>query len=109
MELMERKCEKSDGEVPKLSSDEINKLYDELKKGWVILDNKYLTISFHFVDYRHTMGFVCKVADIAEAEGHHPALHVYYGRVDIEIWSYEIDGLSENDFILAAKIEDCIV
>jgi 4a-hydroxytetrahydrobiopterin dehydratase len=57
------------------------------------------------VNYRHSMDFVNKVANLAEEEGHHPVMHVFYGRVVIELWTHAIDGLSENDFIMAFKID----
>jgi 4a-hydroxytetrahydrobiopterin dehydratase len=57
------------------------------------------------VNYRHTIDFVNKVADIAEGEGHHPDLHVFYGRVVVDLSTHSVNGLSENDFILAAKID----
>jgi 4a-hydroxytetrahydrobiopterin dehydratase len=51
------------------------------------------------------MDFVNKVADLAEEEGHHPVMHIYYGRLVIDLWTHAINGLSENDFILASKID----
>ena len=60
---------------------------------------------YAFVNYKHTMDFVNKVANLAEEEGHHPVIHVYYGKVMIELWTFTINGLSENDFILASKID----
>lgn len=59
----------------------------------------------HFVNFRHTMNMVNKIAAIAESEGHHPDLHISYAKLTIEIWTHAVNGLSENDFILAAKID----
>ena len=73
--------------------------------GWKIIDNKKKEKSWTFKDFKEAMNFVGKVADIAESEGHHPDIRVHYNKVKLEIWTYEVGGLSENDFILASKIE----
>ena len=88
-----------------LNREEIAEFKKLINKGWGIIDDKKLNRDFAFVSYKHTMDFVNKVADLAEAEGHHPVMHVNYGKVQIEIWTHAINGLSENDFILAAKID----
>ena len=76
-----------------------------ISDNWRVVDNNKITKEFFFVSYRHTIDFVNKVADIAESEGHHPVLHIYFGRAVVELWTHSINGLSENDFILAAKID----
>lgn len=68
-------------------------------------DNKKIWKEFKFSDFKETMSFVNKVADLAEKEGHHPDMQVHYSRVKIELWTHAISGLSENDFILASKID----
>lgn len=103
--LASKKCVPCEGGVPPLTDQEIAKYEQEISSGWKVVDNRKLFRQFSFVNYRHTMDFVNKVAEIAEAEGHHPVMHVFYGRVDMELWTHAIDGLSENDFILAAKID----
>ena len=74
--------------------------------GWT-LDEKAQRISkeFKFKDFIGAINFVERVADIAEMEGHHPDIHIYYNRVLLELWTHAIGGLSENDFIVAAKID----
>jgi 4a-hydroxytetrahydrobiopterin dehydratase len=103
--LADKKCVPCEGNVPPLSEKEIAELEKEISGDWKIADNKKLFREFSFVNFKHTIEFVNKVADIAEEEGHHPVMHVTYGRVDIELWTHAIDGLTENDFILAAKID----
>ena len=76
-----------------------------IKDDWKVEDNNKISKEFLFVSYKHTMDFVNKVANLADEEGHHPVMHVYYGRVIIELWTHAINGLSENDFILASKID----
>lgn len=104
MELEKRKCIPCEGGVPPLGEDEILE-FITLVKGWVVRDNKKITREFNFVNFKHTMSFVNEVARIAEEEGHHPVMHVSYGSVEVELWTHAIDGLSENDFIIAAKVD----
>ncbi|HKK61262.1 MAG TPA: 4a-hydroxytetrahydrobiopterin dehydratase [Bacteroidales bacterium] len=104
MELTNKKCVPCEGGIPPLNEDEILE-YITLIKGWIVEKNKKITKEFNFVNFKHTMTFVNNVAEISEDEGHHPVMLVEYGKVRIEIWTHAIDGLSENDFILAAKID----
>lgn len=105
-ELAKKKCVPCEGNVPPLTYDAANKLLSELDKEWMIVDDAHLlTKHFAFKDFKETMTFVNKVADIAEGEGHHPDMTVTYGGVTIELMTHAIGGLSENDFILAAKID----
>lgn len=103
--LAQKKCVPCEGKVHPLDTGQIEEFRKELSDEWKIIDNKKIFREFMFVNYRHTIDFVNKVAGLAEKEGHHPDMHVYYGRVEIELWTHAIGGLSENDFILAAKIE----
>lgn len=72
--------------------------------GWS-LNGKWITKEFKFKNFVEAMKFVGRVADIAEQEGHHPDIHIHYNKVRFDIWTHAIGGLSENDFILAAKID----
>ncbi len=104
MDLTQKHCVPCEGAMPALSPEEVNR-YKAGVLGWTVSpDSKKLSREFTFPDFKETMAFVNKVADIAEAEGHHPDLHVSYGKVTIELWTHAANGLSENDFILAAKI-----
>jgi 4a-hydroxytetrahydrobiopterin dehydratase len=104
MELEKRRCKPCEGGVPPLTEDEIME-YISVVRGWIVRENKKITKEFNFVNFKHTMTFVNEIARLAEEEGHHPVMHVSYGSVKIELWTHAIDGLSENDFILAAKID----
>ncbi len=74
--------------------------------GWSLdVGAKKISKEFIWNNFVEAIQFVNKVADIAEAEGHHPDIHIHYNKVTIELWTHAIGGLSENDFILAAKIE----
>lgn len=105
IDLSKKKCVPCEGNVPALNENEISELEKQISQDWKVVDNRRLFREFSFVNYGHTMDFVNKVAGIAEEEGHHPVMHVFYGRVEIELWTHAIDGLSENDFIMAAKID----
>ena len=77
----------------------------ELGSGWTLVKEHHLEKSFAFPDFARGLAFVDRVGALAEAEGHHPDLHLAWGKVTVEIWTHKIDGLTESDFILAAKID----
>ena len=103
MILSKKKCVPCEAGTPQLNIDKINKFLTQIPT-WVLKDN-HLFRKFKFKNYLEAMKFVNSVAEIAELEGHHPDFSVHYNKVDIEIWTHAINGLSENDFILAAKID----
>ncbi len=105
MDLSKKKCVPCEGGIPALNPEEIAKYKELISDDWKVVENNKLSKEFYFVSYRQTIDFINKVADLAEAEGHHPVLHIYFGRAVIELWTHAINGLSENDFILAAKID----
>jgi len=106
MKLTEKKCKPCEGGVPKLTPDEIRYYSNQLLEPWGIVDDMKIVKDFSFKDYRSTIAFVDGVAELAEEEGHHPVIHVFFSKVTIEIWTHAILGLSENDFILASKIDE---
>ena len=92
--------------MPPLNPEAAEKLKAQLKDDWMIVDDAHLlTKHFVFKDFKQTMDFVNKIAVVAEEEGHHPDLTVSYGGVTVELMTHAIGGLSENDFILASKID----
>ncbi len=105
MQLINKKCKPCEGGIPKLTSSEIKSYSLQLNQPWQVVDDMKISKDFHFKDFLHTIIFVNRVAEIAEIEGHHPVMHVYYSKVQIELWTHAILGLSENDFILAAKTD----
>jgi 4a-hydroxytetrahydrobiopterin dehydratase len=105
MELKGKKCMPCEGGVPGLSSDKITRLRKLIHSDWELVGETKIKRGFRFVNFRQTMEFVNKVAELAENEGHHPDMLVTYGSCLIELWTHNISGLSENDFILAAKID----
>lgn len=105
MKLSEKKCVPCEGGVPAFTKSEIKRYQSRLRKGWKIINDKKLLKEFKFKNFVETMGFVNQVALIAQAEDHHPDMQVSYSKVIVELWTHAVGGLSENDFILAAKID----
>lgn len=81
-------------------------LHSKLGGGWEIIDGHHLYKEFRFDRFKQAMAFVDQVATIAERENHHPDIHISYNRVKLLIWTHKIDGLTESDFILAAKFNE---
>jgi len=105
MNLSQQKCIPCEGGTPKMDSSEVQKHLNELS-GWKLEDNKINKI-FEYDDFISAMKFVNSVAVIAEKEGHHPDIHIFsYKKVEISLWTHAVNGLSFNDFILAAKIDE---
>ena len=102
-ELTQKRCVPCEGGVPSLGKAEVEKLLAQVP-GWK-LDDKWITKEFRFKNFVEAMKLVNRAAELAEEEGHHPDIHIHYNRVRFDIWTHAIDGLSENDFILAAKID----
>ncbi len=104
LNLLNKKCAPCEGGVNPLSSAEAEKYLAETP-GWEIVSGgKKIKKEFKFKNFKEAMSFVDKAANIAENEGHHPDIHIFYSKVLIEFWTHSIGGLSENDFIAAAKI-----
>lgn len=105
MDLGNKKCKPCEGDVPLMEKKEIEKYMQEINKEWQVVDDKKIIREFKLVNFMQAMDFVKKIADLAEDEGHHPDIHIFYSRVVIELTTHAIKGLSENDFILAYKID----
>lgn len=105
MDLTLDKCKPCEGGIASLSKQEIDSFMKKIHAGWKNVDDQKISREFSFVNYRHAIDFVNRLANLAEEEGHHPVLHVYYARIVVELWTHAINGLSENDFIMAAKID----
>ncbi|MBS3903133.1 MAG: 4a-hydroxytetrahydrobiopterin dehydratase [Anaplasmataceae bacterium] len=103
--LSDKKCVACEGGTPPLTPEEIKHYQSQLREPWEVVDDKKIRKNFNFKDFKEAMSFVNKIANIAENEGHHPDIFIFYNQVRIELWTHAVGGLSENDFILAAKIE----
>ncbi len=104
--LLNQKCVPCEGGTQPLTRAEAIRQISDLRATWDLAPNAdKISCVFEFGTFLDAVGFVNKVADLAEHEGHHPDIHISYSIVTIELWTHAIKGLSQNDFILAAKIE----
>jgi len=90
--------------VPPLKGAELAKLSAQTPE-WEVVDGHHIARDFRFSDFRAALDFTNQVGELAEGEGHHPDIYLAWGKVGIKIWTHKIDGLTESDFILAAKID----
>lgn len=104
MSLSEKSCVPCRGGIPPLTREEIEPLFKELK-GWEVKDDSRLLKSYKFKDFKSSLDLAIKIGELAESENHHPDLLVRWGELGIELWTHAIGGLTESDFILAAKID----
>lgn len=104
--LAEKTCVPCRGGVPPLEGEELERLHAELGSGWKVIDGHHLEKEFEFPDFVTALGFTNRVGELAEEQGHHPDIHLSWGSVGVTIWTHKIDGLTESDFVLAAKIEE---
>jgi 4a-hydroxytetrahydrobiopterin dehydratase len=102
-QLADRKCIPCTGAVPALKGKALEKLHQQLPL-WSVVDEHHLVREFRFPDFKQALAFVNGVGEIAEQEGHHPDILLGWGKAEITIWTHRVDGLTESDFILAAKI-----
>ena len=104
MTLADKRCVPCRGGVPPLDAEGIAPLLAQLQ-GWEVVDGHHLTKTYTFDDFARALAFVNRVGDVAEEQGHHPDLHLSWGRVVVDVWTHKIDGLTESDFVLAAKVD----
>ena len=106
--LQNKKCVPCESGTKPLTSPEIQNYLKELK-GWVVIEDKRIKKTLHFIDFKHALGFVNEVGDLAEFEGHHPDLNIHnWNNVTVTLSTHALQGLSENDFIMAAKIDQIL-
>jgi len=103
-DLASKNCVPCKGGVPPLAGAELEGLRKQVP-GWEVVNGHHLTRSFKFPDFAQALAFVNKVGAIAEEQGHHPDMFFTWGKADVTTWTHKIDGLTESDFILAAKID----
>lgn len=106
--LAAKKCIPCHGGIPPLNSAEIDGLLAELGGGWTVIDAHHLEKEFPFPDFVTALAFTNAVGAIAEDQGHHPDILLAWGRVKLTIWTHAVDGLTESDFILAAKADTAV-
>ena len=103
--LHQKSCIPCRGDVPPLESNEIAPLYASLDENWSVVNNHHLSKQWSFSDFAEALNFLNQAGEICEQEGHHANFECGWGFVKVLIWTHKIDGLTESDFILAAKID----
>jgi len=104
MDLVQKKCVPCEGGTKPYDQEQIDDMLTRVE-NWKVVDG-HLHKEFKFDNFIENMKFLNRIAQLAEDEGHHPDFCVHYNKTEFEIWTHAIDGLSENDFILAAKIDE---
>jgi len=103
--LAQKKCIPCQGGVPPLKGDELKAAYAQLGNDWKLVDEHHLEKEYAFENFAQALDFTNRVGAIAEAEDHHPDILTAWGKVGVTVWTHKIDGLTESDFVLAAKVE----
>jgi 4a-hydroxytetrahydrobiopterin dehydratase len=103
-ELASKNCVPCRGGTPPLAGKELEALAEQVPQ-WKVVDGHHLTRGFKFPDFLQALAFTNKVGQLAEGQGHHPDILLSWGKAEITTWTHSINGLSESDFILAAKID----
>ena len=97
-------CVPCRGGTPPLKGTQISRLHEKLGGGWRVVSEHHLEKDFAFPDFQAALDFTNKVGELAEGEGHHPDIHLAWGKVKLTLWTHKIDGLTESDFVFAAKV-----
>lgn len=103
--LAGKQCTPCKGGVPPLRGKELARLADELGGGWQVVAEHQLEKEYQFKDFREALDFTNKVGELAEAQGHHPDICLAWSKVKLTVWTHKINGLTESDFVLAAKVD----
>jgi len=104
-DLASKQCVPCRGGVPALRGEELRRMHAELDSGWQVIDEHHLSKRYAFEDFRQALDFTNRVGEMAEEQGHHPDILLAWGKVEITVWTHKIDGLTESDFIFAAKAD----
>lgn len=106
-DLAQKQCVACRGGTPPLPEDKVRELLGQVK-GWQVTNNHHIHKEYEFPDFVQALAAVNRIGALAEEQGHHPDIYLAWGKARVEIWTHAIDGLTESDFILAAKIEEII-
>ena len=104
-ELAAKQCVPCRGGVPPLEGAELEALQERLGRDWRVVDGHHLERTYRFDDFRQALDFTVRVGELAEEQDHHPDVGLAWGRVTVTIWTHKIDGLTESDFVFAAKAD----
>lgn len=103
--LADKKCIPCEGGVPPLKGEDLKELLEELNNGWKVIDEHHLEKLYKFKNFKQALDYTNRVGAVAEEEGHHPDIFLSWGKVKLQVWTHKIDGLTESDFIFAAKAD----
>lgn len=103
--LSEKTCVPCRGGVPPLTAEQIRPLASQVPE-WKVIENHHLAVEYFFVDFATALAYVNRVGAMAEEQGHHPDIALGWGKVGLTVWTHKIDGLTESDFIFAAKASE---
>jgi 4a-hydroxytetrahydrobiopterin dehydratase len=104
-DLAGQACVACKGGVPPLKGEALKKLSGQLGNGWQVIQEHHLEKEYKFKDFREALDFTNRVGEVAEQQNHHPDIYLAWGQVKVTLWTHKIDGLTESDFVMAAKIE----
>ena len=103
--LAEKECVPCKGGIPPVKGTELADFAKELNSGWRVVNEHHLEREFKFKDFREALDFTNQVGELAESQGHHPDIYLAWGKVKLTLWTHKIDGLTESDFVFAAKVD----
>jgi 4a-hydroxytetrahydrobiopterin dehydratase len=104
-DLAQKQCVACKGGVPPLAGDELARLAREIQAGWRVVKEHHLEREFKFPNFLQALQFTNRVGQLAEAQNHHPDIYLAWGKVKLTLWTHKIDGLTESDFVFAAKVD----
>lgn len=104
-ELAQKECIPCKGGVPPLKGEALSNLLEKLGNGWKVIDEHHLEKEYTFPNFRQALDFTIRVGELAEAQFHHPDIYLAWGKVKLIIWTHKINGLTESDFVWAAKAD----
>jgi 4a-hydroxytetrahydrobiopterin dehydratase len=104
-ELAKKSCRQCEEHTPPLKGEAIARQQEQLGNDWKVIEEHHLEKDYSFKDFKEALDFTNRVGAVAEQEGHHPDIFLGWGKVKLDIWTHNVGGLSENDFILAAKAD----
>lgn len=104
-DLAQKECVPCKGGHPPLKGGELARLSGQLAAGWRVVNEHHLEREFKFPDFSHALAFTNQVGQLAESQNHHPDIYLAWGKVKLTLWTHKIDGLTESDFVFAAKVD----
>jgi 4a-hydroxytetrahydrobiopterin dehydratase len=104
-DLASKECLPCKGGIPPLGGEERNRLIGNLHSDWEVIEGHHLERQYHFEDFKQALDFTNRVGELAESVGHHPDIYLAWGKVVLTVWTHKIDGLTESDFVFAAKVD----